>query len=314
MKYTADEYLFDYRKRLFRQGRSEGTIAQRIGDLYRLSHALGDLGAITEQQLLSYVENETDHWSPAYRKKVYISYRQFFYWAKKSGRIETNPSKKLGRVPIGRSLPRPIPDEVILNAYDQASLHERAMLCLGSTPGLRRKEIASAHPKHREGTTLRVVGKGSKERIVPLDPLTLNLLLEIEAEQGNNDYYFRGRFGGHVHPDTVYAWVKPLLGPEWSTHNLRHRAGSHGLQATGDLRGVQELLGHQSLATTQIYTAIDTRQLDAIVLANSLQSQIVERRMRQVLLHGDSQNALSDSEVLNALNVLGAYLSAEDQK
>lgn len=123
------------------------------------------------------------------------------------------------------------------------------MLSLAAAQGLRRAEIATAHPMNRDGDLLRVTGKGSEERVVPLDVLTLSLLEQFEAMQGRQEFYFRGRSGGHLHPATVYKWLKRYLGDDWSTHNLRHRAASLGLRVTGDLRGVQELLGHASLAT-----------------------------------------------------------------
>lgn len=140
-------------------------------------------------------------------------------------------------------LPKPIPEDVVLDAFDQATTAESAMLCLAGTQDLRRSEIASAHPKNRDGKTLRVQGKGRRERIVPLDGMTYSLLVQIESEQGCNEFYFKRRFGGHLHDHTVYVWVKRHLGSDWSTHNLRHRAASHGLQTTKDIRGVQELLG-----------------------------------------------------------------------
>lgn len=302
------QLLKEFRQYLIRQGRSEGTLTQRIGDIRRLKDNLGELSGTTRENLENYIDLATAEWSPAYRKKVYASYRAFFYWAKRRRLIDRNPSKRLDTVRVPRYLPRPLPEEVVLEAFDAASNIEAAMLCLGATQGLRRTEIATAHPKFRDGSFLRVTGKGAKERIVPLDPLTLSLLEQIERDQSRDEYYFRGRFGGHLHPSTVYKWLKRHLGSDWSTHNLRHRAASHGLQTTGDLRGVQELLGHASLTSTQIYTFVAVDQLRHIVGANSLRTELIERRLAQVVLDQTANVVLPDEEVLSAMRVLAVHI------
>ncbi len=113
------------------------------------------------------------------------------------------------------------------------------------------------------------LGREARSERFPLDFLTYSILPEIEAEQGADAYYFPGRFVGHLHPATVYKWVVALL-PEYSIHYLRHTAGSNGLQKTHDVRAVQELLGHESLETTMIYTFATDHSIRAVVEANSL--------------------------------------------
>lgn len=114
-----------------------------------------------------------------------------------------------------------------------------------------------------------------------------------------------------MHPATVYKWLKRYLGDDWSTHNLRHRAASLGLRATGDLRGVQELLGHASLATTQVYTLVDTHQLAAIVEATSLQRKVIEYRLNKVLLR-TSAASVAPNDVLEAMSILATHLRDND--
>ncbi|WP_053353140.1 tyrosine-type recombinase/integrase [Leucobacter musarum] len=299
--------LQEYRLHLLRQGRSPGTLEQRLGDVRRLLEAIGPADSVSRQSLESYIDERTEHWSAAYRKKVYASYRIYFYWARKRQFIQNNPAKHLAVVRVPRYLPRPAPEDVVIEAFDGAPLIESAMLSLAAAQGLRRAEIASAHPMNRDGDLLRVTGKGSKERVVPLDALTLSLLEQLEAMQGRQEFYFRGRFGGHLHPATVYKWLKRYLGDDWSTHNLRHRAASLGLRVTGDLRGVQELLGHASLATTQVYTLVDTHQLAAIVEATSLQRKVIEYRLNKVLLKSPTQGVQAE-DVLAAMSVLAMHL------
>ncbi len=259
-----------YRQYLLARGNSLGTITQRIGDLHRLGPTFPDLLAVTSQDLEEYLARRARTWKPEYNKRIRTSLRIFYQWALREGRISVDPTFGLAPVRIPRALPRPAPDSVVLSAFDAGTLAERAMLSLAAAQGLRREEIASAHPANRVGGNLRVIGKNSDERVVPLDTLTASLLRTIEIEQDVQDYYFPGRFGGHLHPATVYKWLKQHLGPDWSTHNLRHRAATVGLDGTGDLRAVQELLGHRSISTTQLYTAVAPAQLQKIVDVTSL--------------------------------------------
>ena len=241
-----------YRQYLLARGNSLGTITQRVGDLHRLGPTFPDLLAVTAQDLEEYLARRARTWKPEYNKRIRTSLRIFYQWALREGRISVDPTFGFAPVRIPRTLPRPAPDSIVLSAFDAGTLAERAMLSLAAAQGLRREEIASAHPANRVGGNLRVIGKNSDERVVPLDTLTASLLRTIEIEQGVRDYYFPGRFGGHLHPATVYKWLKHHLGPDWSTHNLRHRAATVGLDGTGDLRAVQELLGHRSISTTQL--------------------------------------------------------------
>ena len=308
------KHLHEYRRHLQQLGRSEGTIRQRVGDIARLERHIGSVLALTRSELTTYLEEHTGDWSPAYRKKVYISYGMYFKWAKKTELSSSNPAKRLPQVLVPRYLPKPVPEDVVLDAFETATTVECAMLCLGATQGLRRGEIAQAHPANRDGSMLRVTGKGSKDRVVPLDSMTLSFLLQLESEQGTDDYYFRGRFGGHIHPDTVYKWLKRHLGTDWSTHNLRHRAASNGLRETRDLRGVQDLLGHESLNTTQVYTYVSPEELQHIVDANSLRTKLVERRLEAILAtqrHGGNREP-TDERIVEAIQILGNFLAAEN--
>ena len=200
-----------------------------------------------------------------------------------------------------------MPESIVLNAFQHGTLAERAMLALGASLGLRREEIATAHPRNRAGDTIRVIGKNSDERVVALDTLTASLLLELEVEQGSDVYYFPGRFGGHLHPQTIYKWVKARLGPEWSTHNLRHRAATIGLDCTGDIRAVQELLGHRSTSSTQLYTAVTGSRIARVVETTSLGSYDSSRRIAgHSAPPAFSDELLSDPRLQTAVRLLAS--------
>ncbi|TAM68586.1 MAG: hypothetical protein EPN48_11335 [Microbacteriaceae bacterium] len=105
--------------------------------------------------------------------------------------------------------------------------------------------------------------------------MTLAALVGLEGVQGRGSYYFPGRFGGHLQSSTVYRWVTERT-PGWTLHSLRHRAATIGYSRTQDLRATQELLGHASPATTQIYTAVSFADIQAVVRAASLNFPVRE--------------------------------------
>jgi site-specific recombinase XerD len=260
-----------YRYHLLASGKSANTIRQRVGDIDRFSRRCPELFAVTTEDLVLYLGTgaESAHWKPEYLKKIRSSLRSFYRWAHQSGRVEIDPAYGLSPVTVPKPLPHPTPEIVILAAFAGATPPVRAMILLAATEGLRRSEIAGLHPQNRHGNAIRVFGKGSRERIVPLDQLTLSALVGLEALQGRDAYYFPGRFGGHLHSSTIYRWVTSCTAG-WTLHSLRHRAATIGYSGTKDLRATQELLGHASPATTQIYTAVAFADIQAVVSAASL--------------------------------------------
>lgn len=179
-----------------------------------------------------------------------------------------------------RSLPRPLTEEgardVIERAETQAAepwiaARDAAVLTLLYGCGLRISEALGLTGADLPlGATLRITGKGGRERLVPLLPAAASAVTEYlrlcphRAEAGKA--IFRGARGGALNPRLValaMQRVRMSLGlPATATpHALRHSFATHLLAAGGDLRAIQELLGHASLATTQIYTSVDTARL-----------------------------------------------------
>jgi integrase/recombinase XerC len=141
-------------------------------------------------------------------------------------------------------------------------------LCYGA--GLRIAEALAVSRADLEGTALRVTGKGGKTRLVPLIQAvrrSIDLYLSLCPFKTQADEpLFRGLRGGVLSPRLIQLRVEQLrsalgLPPSATPHALRHSFATHLLGRGGDLRAIQELLGHASLSTTQIYTAIDTDRL-----------------------------------------------------
>lgn len=121
-----------------------------------------------------------------------------------------------------------------------------------------------------DATVLRITGKGGKTRLVPVLPVALQAVLEYRRlcpwHLGADDPLFRGARGGPLNPAIIQREMARLRSalnlPDTATpHALRHSFATHLLGRGGDLRAIQELLGHASLSTTQIYTAVDTARL-----------------------------------------------------
>lgn len=211
--------------------------------------------------------------------------RSFFAWARRTGRIETDPALRLASPRRQRTLPdvltkdgaTAVLDIAAVAADDEDPIHlrNRAVLELLYATGIRVGELTGLDvddvDRHRR--VVRVLGKGRKERMVPFgQPADVALAEWLErgrplvAKADSGPALFLGRRGRRVDPRQVREVVHTLLShvpdaPDLGPHGLRHSAATHLLEGGADLRMVQELLGHSSLATTQIYTHVSLDRL-----------------------------------------------------
>ena len=177
---------------------------------------------------------------------------------------------------VKKGLPRPVTPDEASNLADLVGesaaeswigARDRAVLLLLYGSGLRIAEALSLKGKDAPlGEVLQVTGKGGKQRLVPILPITRDAVAEYCAQcpwtLGPNEPLFRGAKGGPLSPGLIQkatAQARRALGlPETATpHALRHSFATHLLGAGADLRSLQELLGHASLGSTQIYTKVD---------------------------------------------------------
>lgn len=224
--------------------------------------------------------------------------RSFTAWLARTGRIPSDPGLRLRAPQALRSLPRVLSRsqmEEILGSLsfraaerDPQAVRDLAIIELLYASALRVSEVTSLDVSSLDldRLTARVIGKGSKERVVPFGVPALSALVDylrdarpqlIEAHRTNSvratstsaqsqTALFLGVRGGRIGSRAVYALVASLLaempggGPS-GPHALRHTAATHLLDGGADLRAVQEMLGHASLGTTQIYTHVSTERL-----------------------------------------------------
>lgn len=243
-------------------GRGAGTVRLRVVHLRTLSHEHPDLLAVTFHDLENYFAARRMTHKAETRKSMRSSFRAFYGWAYEEGLIGVDPSAKLATVRIPSTVPRMAPDEAVNEALTRANPMERAVILLGRLGCLRRAEIAGLHMRDRDRDVLHVTGKGEKRRAVYCHTALLAALIELEQHQ-DFGFYFPGRTGGHIPADSVHHIISTLTG--WNPHSLRHAGATDVFQASHDLRSVQMLLGHSTIATTERYVHVGEEAMRAAV-------------------------------------------------
>lgn len=205
------------------------------------------------------------------------SLRSFFNWLVLEGSITDNPCDKIESPKLGHYLPEVLSVEEVeamMAAVDLSTwqgLRDRAILEILYGCGLRVSEAVGLKLSclYFDEGYIRVIGKGDKERLVPVGELAadaVNAYLErrpqpFDAE--SDDIVFLNRFGRPLSRQSMFKMVKTMalladVRKEISPHTLRHSFATHLVENGADLRLVQEMLGHENLTTTEIYTHIDT--------------------------------------------------------
>ncbi|AEX54102.1 XerC family tyrosine recombinase [Rahnella aquatilis CIP 78.65 = ATCC 33071] len=208
------------------------------------------------------------------------SLRSFLDWLVRQGVLSANPAKGISTPRSPKHLPKNLDvDEVNklleIDLNDPLSVRDRAMLEVMYGGGLRLSELVGIDCKHIDMASgeVRVLGKGSKERKVPIGRTAVTWLghwLERRADfNPQDDAMFLSSKGNRISARNVQKrfaeWgVKQGVNSHIHPHKLRHSFATHVLESSGDLRAVQELLGHANLSTTQIYTHLDFQHLATV--------------------------------------------------
>lgn len=204
-------------------------------------------------------------WKPATRAAARASVASVHAWAVVEGVRGDNPVDGVKNVRIPPSPPKLCSE----SDYDAALAAARGVyrdtfvLLLAGYAGLRRNEIATLHADNITDRGLRVTGKGGRTRVVPAHPI-LKPYLDVARQAGG--WLFPGsKTGEPVSSRTINRIVNKYLPDGFSTHSLRHRFATMVHYGSKDLRAVQELLGHSSLATTQRYVSVSHDDLTMAV-------------------------------------------------
>ena len=203
--------------------------------------------------------------------------RSFYSALLRAGEVGANPAELVATPKRGRTLPRVMTraeTEALLEripARSPLQIRDRAMLELAYSCGLRAEELISLNLESPDfdGERIRVEGKGGKTRFVPIgEPAQAALRRYLDRGRGalvgtrTEDALFVSKTGRRLHPSDVRRrlelWVREAaIAGGVSPHTLRHSFATHLLEGGADLRAIQELLGHSSLSTTQVYTQVE---------------------------------------------------------
>ncbi|OHU75775.1 integrase, partial [Mycobacteroides chelonae] len=234
-----------------------------MSHMSRIARCLGESPEQVTHDLLEVWFAHQKQWGQETRRGYRASATSFFGWAHAAGHIPFDPSTKLPSVKAGPPTPKPAPDRIWKEALVAADARTTVMLYLACEAGLRRSEVAQVHTDDlREGFSgyqLLVHGKGAKDRLIPVSDEIAAMILAgpggHSPGHGDCGFLFPGADGGHLSARWVGKLCAAAMPGVWTMHKLRHRFATRAYQRTRNLRALQQLLGHASVATTQIYTA-----------------------------------------------------------
>ncbi|WP_266157271.1 tyrosine recombinase XerC [Dyella silvatica] len=242
---------------------------------YMETQHLTGFDALDSNRMRSFVAAEhRGGLSPKSLQRLLSSCRSLFRQLSREGLLNHDPVAGVRGPKVHRKLPQvlDVDEATVLIEADSGALNvrDRAMLELFYSSGLRLSELIGLRwiDLDLDGGEVRVLGKGNKTRVVPVGRHAVTALRALGEAEGRapESPVFRGRGGAPISPRTVQMRLKMLalqqnFAKRVHPHLLRHTFASHMLESSGDLRAVQELLGHADIATTQIYTHLDFQHL-----------------------------------------------------
>lgn len=277
------DYLKDYLDYLkIDKKYSENTILSYEANLKHFLLFLKiDLDKVTIKDLEAYLEildkeNKTTRTIAHYITVL----KEFFKFLEREEIIEKNPTLYLVQPRLKKTLPNVLSEEEIFKILDiplnnKYDYRNKAMIELMYSSGLRISELieVKVHDINLDEATIKVMGKGAKERILPLGDYAIHYIkVYLEnyrsslLKKERNDYLFLNSRGTKLTRQAFFKTLKEIaikkdIKTDFSPHTLRHSFATHLLKHGADLRSIQELLGHSSLSTTQIYTHIVDEQI-----------------------------------------------------
>ena len=282
------DLLKDYETYLkIERAMSRNTVASYCSDVGKFLAAVpSSPDLVVPEDVEAYLQSRSSI-SKRSQARLLSSIRSFFSWLVIEGVIKDNPCDLVDFPKLGRYLPEVLSVEEVdsvLSGVDTSSwqgLRDRAILEILYGCGLRVSEAVSLKISclYFDEGFIRVIGKGNKERLVPVGEMAadaVNAYLEQRPEpydSASDDLVFLNRFGRSLSRQSVFKMIKHQalaagIRKDISPHTFRHSFATHLVENGADLRMVQEMLGHESITTTEIYTHIDTSTWHREVLAH----------------------------------------------
>lgn len=264
------------------RGLSGHTLSAYRNDVSSLIEFLSDSSVptdwreVTERDIRAFLDDlEKRGYSPSTKSRKIASAKSFFKFMKEEGLVDENPLRNVRQPRANQSLPKALTIEEVDRLLETVSVAESdedqrdsAMVELMYAAGLRVSELVGLNLRDvdLDAGTVRAVGKGSKERVIPIYDDAADSIAEYITHSRFNhirdeseEALFLNRRGGRLTRQTYWLRLNKLatragISSKITPHMLRHSFATHLLHGGASLRHVQELLGHSSIATTQIYT------------------------------------------------------------
>lgn len=236
-----------------------------------LRHRGVTLRDASSSDISDYIISVSDYLSKRSQARLLSSLNSFFDYLVSEGERKDNPSSAVDSPKLGKYLPVVLSVEEVRAILKAApNERDRALLEVLYGCGLRVSEVCSLKISevYLKDMFVKVMGKGSKERLVPMAPSTASAIMDYlsvrpGSDAGCEDVLFLNRFGRALSRVAVFKMVKSValvagVDKNLSPHTFRHSFATHLIENGADLRVVQEMLGHESILTTEIYTHVDS--------------------------------------------------------
>ena len=266
---------------MYEKGLSPKSVEAYLHDALLLEEFLGDkkMEDATFEDLQQFLKHlyKSDY-NARSQARIISGMRAFYRYLIYANVLETDPTELLDAPKIGMHLPDVLTVEEIQSIMDVIDLstpeghRNRAMAEVMYGCGLRVSELVTLRISNLffDDGFVKVVGKGNKERLIPIGQTAMKMVnlyvdgkrKELKIKKGEEDYVFLNRRGAHLTREMVFMlvkkWVKEAgIDKTVSPHTFRHSFATHLIEGGADLRAVQEMLGHESITTTEIYTHLD---------------------------------------------------------
>ena len=266
---------------VYEKGLSPKSVEAYLHDVQLLADFLGEdkIADATFEELQKFLKHlyESD-FNARSQARIVSGMRAFYRYLIYANVREDDPTELLDAPKIGMHLPDVLTVEEIQNIMDVIDLstpeghRNRAMVEVMYGCGLRVSELVTLRLSNLffDDGFIKVVGKGSKERLIPIGTTAMEMVnlyvngkrKELKIKKGEEDYVFLNRRGAHLTREMVFMLVKKWVAAAGidktvSPHTFRHSFATHLIEGGADLRAVQQMLGHESITTTEIYTHLD---------------------------------------------------------
>ena len=283
------DILSDYRSYLvIERALSVNSVSSYLSDLAKLAGTYKDKSPeeLSGEDLSAFIAQQATAISKRSQSRLISALKSFFGFMEIEGRIQVNPADTIDPPKISRHIPVVLSVEEIDRIMNSVDLSEpegqrnRAILEVLYSCGLRVSELISLRISDLffDESFIRVIGKGDKQRLVPIgEPamqavqLYLSQTRRAYVSKKAEDILFLNRRGGKLSRQMIFLMIKSQcekagITKEISPHTFRHSFATHLVENGADLRAVQQMLGHESIITTEIYTHIDSGKWQRTIL------------------------------------------------